>query len=153
MSAIHIAVLHGPNLNLLGTREPALYGTVTLAEIDRHLEERGRARGAVVKCHQTNGEGALVDLIHSAGAHADGIVINPGAYTHTSIAIADALAGVGLPAVEVHLSNLHKRESFRQRSFAGAQCIGTIGGFGARSYYLALDALLDVIEERRAVTP
>jgi 3-dehydroquinate dehydratase-2 len=148
VSALHVSVLHGPNLNLLGTREPGIYGTNTLAEIDKQLEDRGRARGVMVHCHQTNGEGALVDLIHSAVGRAHGILINAGAYTHTSIAIADALAAVQLPAIEVHLSNLHKREAFRRESYVGAQCIGTISGFGARSYYLALDALIDILEEK-----
>jgi 3-dehydroquinate dehydratase-2 len=148
VSVLHVAVLHGPNLNLLGTREPGVYGTATLAEIDKHLEERGRARGVIVKSHQTNGEGALVDLIHAAGQHANAIIINAGAYTHTSIAVADALAAVALPAVEVHLSNLHKREPFRHHSYLAAQCIGSISGFGARSYYLALDVLIDILEEK-----
>lgn len=148
MSALHVAVLHGPNLNLLGTREPGIYGSTTLAEIDRQLVDRGRLRGVVVACHQTNGEGALVDLIHSAGQHADGILINAGAYTHTSIAVADALAAAAKPAVEVHLSNLQKREPFRHHSYVAAHCIGTISGFGARSYYLALDALIDILEEK-----
>jgi 3-dehydroquinate dehydratase-2 len=148
MSAIHVAVLHGPNLNLLGTREPGIYGTVTLAEIDKHLEEQGRARGALVRCHQTNSEGALIDLIQATQGKAHGLLINAGAYTHTSIAVADALAAVALPAVEVHLSNLQKREPFRHHSFVARHCIGTISGFGARSYYLALDALLDILEEK-----
>jgi 3-dehydroquinate dehydratase-2 len=148
VSALHIAVLHGPNLNLLGTREPGIYGTVTLAEIDKHLEEQGRARGALVRCHQANSEGGLVDLIQAAQGKSHGLLINAGAYTHTSIAVADALAAVALPAVEVHLSNLQKREPFRHHSFVAPHCIGTIAGFGARSYYLALDALLDILEEK-----
>lgn len=148
MSALHVAVLHGPNLNLLGTREPGVYGTTTLSEIDKQLTHRGRARGVEVRCHQTNGEGALVDLIHAAAKLSHGLLINAAAYTHTSIAIADALAAVALPAIEVHLSNLHKREPFRQHSYVAGQCIGTVSGFGARSYYLALDALIDLLEEK-----
>jgi 3-dehydroquinate dehydratase II len=148
VSALQVAVLHGPNLNLLGTREPGIYGTVTLAEINQHLEEQGRARGVTVRCHQTNSEGALVDLIHAEGKLAQGILINAGAYTHTSIAVADALAAVAPLAIEVHLSNLQKREPFRHHSYVAPHCIGTISGFGARSYYLALDALIDLLEEK-----
>jgi 3-dehydroquinate dehydratase-2 len=144
----HIAILHGPNLNLLGTREPEVYGTCTLAEIDRTLVERARGRGATVESYQSNSEGELVDRIQRAVGRADGIVINPAAYTHTSMAIADALRAVELPAVEVHLSNLHKREPFRRRSLTAPACVGTIAGFGARSYYLALDVLLEIVAER-----
>jgi 3-dehydroquinate dehydratase-2 len=148
VSALHIAVLHGPNLNLLGTREPGIYGTATLAEIDKHLEEQGRAKNVMVRCQQTNSEGGLVDLIQAASGRAHGIILNAGAYTHTSLAVADALAGVALPAIEVHLSNLQKREPFRHHSYIAPHCIGTISGFGARSYYLALDALIDLLEEK-----
>jgi 3-dehydroquinate dehydratase-2 len=152
VAAHHIAVLHGPNLNLLGAREPAVYGTVTLAEIDRALVERAQRRGATIETFQSNQEGVLVDRIQEAATRAHGILINPAAYTHTSIAIADALRAAGLPAVEVHLSNVHKREPFRRRSYTASACIGTIAGFGARSYYLALDAVLDLLDER-AATP
>jgi len=147
MAARHVAVLHGPNLNLLGTREPGVYGATTLAEIDRTLDERARARGATVESYQSNIEGELVERIQAVATRAHAIVINPAAYTHTSVAIADALRAVGLPAVEVHLSNLHKREPFRRRSLTAPACVGTIAGFGARSYYLALDAALDLLEE------
>ncbi|HEY7957808.1 MAG TPA: type II 3-dehydroquinate dehydratase [Polyangia bacterium] len=143
----HVAVLHGPNLNLLGTREPAVYGTVTLAEIDRGLVERAKARGATVESFQSNLEGELVQRIQEVAGRAQAIVINPAAYTHTSVAIRDALSAVGLPAVEVHLSNLHRREPFRRRSLTAPACIGTIAGFGARSYYLALTAALDLLED------
>jgi 3-dehydroquinate dehydratase-2 len=143
----HVAVLHGPNLNLLGTREPAVYGTVTLAEIDRGLAERAKARGATVESFQSNLEGELVQRIQEVAGRAQAIVINPAAYTHTSVAIRDALSAVGLPAVEVHLSNLHRREPFRRRSLTAPACIGTIAGFGARSYYLALTAALDLLED------
>jgi 3-dehydroquinate dehydratase-2 len=143
----HIAILHGPNLNLLGTREPDLYGRVTLAEIDRTLAERAERRGATVRAAQTNSEGVLVDLIQEARTWAQAIIVNAGALTHTSLAVADALRAVGLPAFEVHLSNLSRREPYRQRSLIASACIGTIAGFGARSYYLALDAVLDHLDE------
>ncbi len=146
--APHVMVLHGPNLNMLGVREPGVYGAATLADIDRALAERAGARGATVECHQTNIEGELVDKIQSARGRAHAIIINPAAYTHTSVAIADALRAVALPAVEVHLSNVHAREPFRQQSFVAPVCVGTIGGFGARGYTLALDAVLDLLEEK-----
>jgi 3-dehydroquinate dehydratase-2 len=139
-------VLHGPNLNLLGVREPGIYGAVTLPDINRQLADRAAARGATVECRQSNVEGELVNLIQAAAGRAQGIVINPAAYTHTSIAIADALRAVALPAVEVHLSNVHAREEFRRQSFVAPVCIGTIGGFGARSYWYALDAVLDLLD-------
>jgi 3-dehydroquinate dehydratase-2 len=141
-------VLHGPNLNLLGAREPAVYGSATLDEIDRMLKDRAGARGATVECHQSNVEGELVNLIQAAQGRAQAIVINPAAYTHTSVAIADALRAVALPAVEVHLSNVHAREPYRQRSLVAPACVGTIGGFGAKSYALALDAMLDLVETK-----
>jgi len=148
MAARHIAVLHGPNLNLLGTREPEVYGSTTLAEIDAELAARAQARGATVECFQSNVEGELVSRIHDVRTRAQAILINAGAYTHTSVAIRDALAGVGLPAIEVHLSNLYKREPFRRRSLTAPVCVGTIAGFGARSYYLALAAALDLLEDK-----
>jgi len=140
--SLHVAVIHGPNLNLLGTREPSVYGTVTLAEIDRELLARATKHGATLESFQSNSEGALVDHIHAVAARAKVILINPAAYTHTSVAILDALKAVGVPTIEVHLSNLSQRESFRQTSYTAAACVGTIAGFGARSYYLALDAAL-----------
>lgn len=142
-------VLHGPNLNLLGVREPSVYGSQTLADIDRLLHEAATARGATVECHQSNVEGALIDWIHQARSRAQAILINPAAYTHTSVALADALRAVALPAVEVHLSNVHAREDFRRQSFVAAACVGTIGGFGARSYTLALAAALDHLQDKR----
>jgi len=145
-----VLVLHGPNLNLLGTRDPAIYGTTTLAEIDADLARRAAARGADVTCLQSNLEGALVDAIQGARATCDAIVINPGGYTHTSVAIRDAIEAVGLPTVEVHLSNLHAREPFRQASITAARCVGQICGFGARSYGLGLDAALDIVERKPA---
>ena len=141
-----LLVLHGPNLNLLGTRDPAMYGITTLAEIDRELVRRGKAHGVEIRCVQSNLEGELVDEIQQAKAWASAIVINPGGYTHTSVAIRDAIDAVGLPTVEVHLSNLHAREPFRQQSITAAKCIGQICGFGAQSYYLGLDAALAHVE-------
>jgi 3-dehydroquinate dehydratase-2 len=141
-----IVVLHGANLNLLGSREPEIYGTTTLAEIDAELAVRAKARGAEVRCKQSNLEGELVELIQHAKGWADAIVINPGGYTHTSVAIRDAIEAVALPTVEVHISNLHVREPFRQQSIIAAKCIGQISGFGAQSYYLGLDAALARVE-------
>ncbi len=141
-----ILVLHGPNLNLLGSRDPALYGTTTLAEIDAGLVRQAAARGAELTTLQSNLEGELVDAIQAARGRCDAIVINPGGYTHTSVAIRDAIEAVGLPTIEVHLSNLHARESFRQVSITAARCVGQICGFGARSYGLGLDAALDIVE-------
>ena len=146
MGALHVAVLHGPNLNLLGRREPELYGTTSLAEIDRILAERARLRGASIETFQSNVEGELVSRIQDAAQRARGLIINPAAYTHSSIAIADAIKAVQLPCIEVHLSNLHRREPYRSKSVTATACVGTVGGFGARSYYLALDGLLDLLE-------
>ena len=146
MGMKRILVLHGPNLNLLGTRDPAVYGTTTLAEIDAELARRAKARGAEVRSAQSNVEGELVTLIQRAKGWADAIVINPGGYTHTSVAIRDAIEAVALPTVEVHLSNLHAREPFRRESITAAKCIGQICGFGAQSYYLGLDAALAHVE-------
>src|SRR5262249_57854841 len=141
-----IAVLHGPNLNLLGSRDPAVYGSTTLAEIDAELVRRGAERGVTVRCAQSNLEGELVDRIQDGRSWASAIVINPGGYTHTSVAIRDAIDAVALPTVEVHLSNLHAREPFRQGSITAAVCIGQICGFGPQSYYLGLDAALARVE-------
>ena len=144
--ARRVMVIHGPNLNLLGTREPAIYGATTLAEIDAELARRAAARGAEVECLQSNHEGALVDAIHAARGRCDAIMINAGAYTHTSIAIRDAIDAVALPTIEVHLSNIHAREEMRHRSMLAARCVGQICGFGAQSYYLGLDAALSIVE-------
>ncbi len=144
-----ILVVHGPNLNLLGARDPAQYGTTTLAEIDAELTRRAAAAGATVTCVQSNLEGELVDAIQGARGAADAIVLNPGGYTHTSVAIRDAIEAVGLPTVEVHLSNLHAREPFRHTSLTAARCVGQISGFGAQSYYLGLDAALAIVEGSR----
>lgn len=141
MSAI--AVLHGPNLNLLGTRETHIYGDMTLAKIEAALLDA--AGDHELRFLQSNYEGALIDFIHEARDWADGILINPGAYTHYSYAIRDAIAGVKLPTVEVHLSNIHQREEFRHTSVLAPVCVGQICGFGWRSYLLGLQALLDHI--------
>lgn len=145
-----VLVVHGPNLNLLGTREPDVYGSTTLAEIDRALQTAAREKQVDVRSFQSNHEGAIIDAIHEARASADGIIINPGALTHYSIAVADALASVKLPAIEVHLSNIYAREEFRRRSVVAPVVSGTICGLGWRGYLLAFDALLTLLQERRA---
>lgn len=141
-----ILVLHGPNLNLLGTREPEVYGRQTLADIDAALGTMAQEKRSTLKIHQTNHEGILIDLIHEAMTWAEGILINPGAFSHYSYALRDAIAGSGLPCIEVHISNIHGREAFRQKSVLAAVCVGTITGFGWRSYILGLQALLDFLE-------
>jgi len=134
-------VIHGPNLNLLGRREPDVYGTLTLAEIDALVRDEARGLGVTVETAQFNVEGAIVEALHRALGRADGIVINPGAYTHYSYAIRDALAAIAIPAVEVHLSNVAAREPFRSHSVIAPVCVGSVAGFGAISYCLALRAL------------
>lgn len=145
---INILVLHGPNLNLLGRREPQTYGRTTLQGIDEALHEAASRRGAQLRIVQSNHEAALVDALHEAIDWARGVLINPGAYTHTSIVLRDAIAAVGLPTVEVHLSNLHAREGFRRRSLIAPVCLGQISGFGWRSYLLGLAALLDHLADK-----
>ena len=141
-----IQVIHGPNLNLLGQREPGVYGKTTLAEIDQRLHAYAAETGIELQTSQSNYEGAIIDAIHQAAGWADGLVINPGAYTHYSYAIRDAIAGIGLPAVEVHLSNIHARELFRHTSVITPVCVGQIAGFGWQSYRLGLEALIGWLE-------
>ena len=140
-----ILVIHGPNLNLLGTREPGVYGRVTLAQINGRLKKIASRRKARLSVRQSNIEGAIVDMIGSSRGSYDGILINPAAYTHTSVAIRDAVAACGIPCVEVHLSNIYAREEFRQKSLISPVAMGTVLGFGAASYTLGLEALLDLI--------
>jgi 3-dehydroquinate dehydratase-2 len=138
-----ILVLHGPNLNLLGRREPEIYGHQTLADIHAAMEARGRADGVQIESFQSNSEGELIDRVQAAAAEGiEFIIINPGAYTHTSIALRDALAGVAIPFIEIHLSNIHAREAFRQHSYFSDIAVGVICGLGAQGYELALDAAL-----------
>ncbi|MEP4194908.1 MAG: type II 3-dehydroquinate dehydratase [Aliishimia sp.] len=139
-------LLNGPNLNLLGTRQPEVYGSTTLAEIETMVKVYGQARGHEVICAQSNSEGALIDHLHAARGVQSGVVFNAGAYTHTSIALRDAISSVELPVVEVHLSNVHAREDFRHKSMLAPVALGSIAGFGMHSYILGLDALIAHLE-------
>jgi 3-dehydroquinate dehydratase-2 len=146
---VRIAVLNGPNLNLLGTREPELYGRVTLAEVEARLADVARELAVEVDCAQRNGEGELVDLVHSLRGRADGAVVNAGAYSHTSLALRDALTGVSLPFVEVHVTNVHAREPERHRSMLASAAIGSVVGLGTHGYELALRGLVATLRSRK----
>jgi 3-dehydroquinate dehydratase-2 len=148
-TAIAVLVVHGPNLNLLGEREPEVYGRTRLADIDKELKRLGRELEMKVETFQSNSEGAIVDRIQQARGKCDVLLINPGGYTHTSVAIRDAIAAVNIPVIEVHLSNVYKREPFRHHSTIADIALGRIMGFGAESYSLALRAARTIVEESR----
>lgn len=147
MEPMIVFVLNGPNLNLLGKREPEVYGTATLDDLKRAVEAKAKALGLTPDFRQTNHEGALVDWIQEAGATAVGLILNPGAYTHTSVAIHDALKAIAIPKIEVHLSNIHAREAFRRHSYVSPAATGVICGLGAHGYLAALDALKGLIDK------
>ena len=145
-----ICIFNGPNLALLGQREPAIYGADTLASIEAMLTARAAELGVTLDCFQSDIEGELVSAIGRTLGTVDGLIINPAAYTHTSVAIRDAIAATGLPCVEVHLSNIYRREAFRHQSFTAPVCLGVISGFGAQSYWLALEALVEHLKQKTA---
>ncbi|NUN16206.1 MAG: type II 3-dehydroquinate dehydratase [Myxococcales bacterium] len=145
---VRILILHGPNLNLLGTREPAVYGTLTLGNIDHQLSQRAQQLGVSVDTFQTNHEGELLDRIHAARGNFEGILMNAGAFCHTSIALRDAISAVALPVVEVHLSNTAARETFRHHSYVAEVARGVVAGFGPLSYLLGLDGLVEIIRSQ-----
>ena len=143
-----ILILHGPNLNLLGTREPGIYGNLTLEEINQRLITLGRDLHIEIRCAQSNHEGVLIDALHEARTWAQGVILNAGGYTHTSVALRDAIMAIAIPVVEVHLSNVYVREKFRHTSLISAVCKGKVIGFGWRSYTLALRGLVEILEEK-----
>lgn len=147
---MRIAVLNGPNLNLLGSREPAIYGRTTLAEVDARLSDVARELGIDVECMQHNGEGALVDMVHALRGRAHGVVVNAGAYSHTSLALRDALSGIALPFVEVHISNVYAREPERRHSMLASAALGVVVGLGTHGYELALRGLVHELRRREA---
>ena len=147
MIKMNILLIHGPNLQLLGKRQPEIYGSQTLEDINLHLSEIALQRGVELKTFQSNHEGEIVSCIGDHIDWADGVLINPAAYTHTSVAIRDALSAVNLPVIEIHLSNIYARESFRHHSYISAIAVGVIGGFGAYSYDLALDAMIHILKQ------
>jgi 3-dehydroquinate dehydratase-2 len=138
-----VLILHGPNINLTGTRETEIYGTMTLEEINARLVEQGQEIGIKVICQQSNHEGALIDALHEARKWADGVVFNPGGYSHTSVALRDAVAAIDIPVIEVHMSNIYAREGFRHQSFISSVCKGKIVGFGWKYYLLGLKVIID----------
>ena len=142
-----LLLINGPNLNLLGQREPEIYGMTSLESLEKSLKENARKDGIQLDCFQSNSEGAIVDRIHQAFNHVDGILINAGAYTHTSIAIRDALLGVEIPYVELHLSNTNAREGFRRNSYISDKAIGLVSGFGLMSYQLAMQGLVNFLSQ------
>lgn len=145
-----ILILHGPNLNLLGSREPEIYGSLTLTDIDARLVELAGGYHAELASKQSNHEGELIDALQDAGSWADGVVFNPGGYTHTSVALRDAIRAIRIPVIEVHLSNVYAREEFRHVSLLSAVCKGKVVGFGWRSYTLGLQALLEILSDNQA---
>jgi 3-dehydroquinate dehydratase-2 len=149
MTVFKVLLIHGPNLNMLGKREPGIYGTLTLDEINARMQKLAKENGVELQISQSNSEGALIDAIQNAADWADGIVINPGAYSHYSYAIRDALAAVQLPAIEVHLSNIYAREEFRNHSVISAVTLGCIAGLGVRSYSCGLLSLIGILNDRK----
>lgn len=149
---MRILVLHGPNLNLLGQREPQIYGLTTLDQLNRELQTRATQLQIELRCVQSNHEGGLIEEIHRAIGSTDGIIINPGGLTHTSVSLRDAIAASGIPAIEVHISNIYAREHFRRRSITAGACVGQITGFGVNSYYLALLGLKNILDARQSTS-
>jgi 3-dehydroquinate dehydratase-2 len=147
-----ILVIHGPNLGLLGKREPHIYGELTLDEINKKLKELASQEGVTVECVQSNHEGEIIDFLEKARDEYGAVIINPGAYTHTSFAIRDAISGIGVPTIEVHLSNIYAREPFRRRSVIAPVCVGQVSGFGENSYLLALRAAINLLRKKNDKT-